>query len=164
MAMLDMARPTVTVQCAKLVRLDDEACGAMVHTVDKVLLPPGGGAVEIIKHHGRFAKFLSLIEFAELENQLSTEGPYTLLAPTDAAFENLVNFASLSASFFLPRIAINLLPRRNPRSPRSSSPTRMWLPWWFSTTLSASPSAAPASRARCPCSTCPAGGPWPATS
>ena len=36
--MLDGAQgSTATVQCAKLVRLDEEACGTMVHTVDKVL-------------------------------------------------------------------------------------------------------------------------------
>ena len=27
---------TATVQCAKIVRLDEEACGSMVHAVDKV--------------------------------------------------------------------------------------------------------------------------------
>ena len=27
---------TATVQCAKIVRLDEEACGTMVHAVDKV--------------------------------------------------------------------------------------------------------------------------------
>ena len=29
---------TTTVQCAKIVRLDEEACGTMVHGVDKVRL------------------------------------------------------------------------------------------------------------------------------
>ena len=53
MADLMQSGGTATVQCAKLVRLDDEACGAMVHTLDKVLLPPGGKVVEILKDHGR---------------------------------------------------------------------------------------------------------------
>jgi transforming growth factor-beta-induced protein len=37
----------------------------------------------------RFSKFLELIRFAELEDQLIGDGPFTVLAPTDSAFENL---------------------------------------------------------------------------
>ena len=82
-------RQISTVQCARLTSLDDEICGGMIHTVDKVLLPPGGNIVEVIKSSGTFAKFMELIEFAELENELNLEGPYTILAPTDRAFEHI---------------------------------------------------------------------------
>ena len=78
-----------TVQCAKVVRLDEETCGGMIHTVDKVLLPPGGKIVEIIKDHGDFGKFIEVVEFSELETELNTDGPFTLLAPTDSAMAHL---------------------------------------------------------------------------
>ncbi len=42
-----------TVQCAKIVRLDDEVCGGMVHTVDKVLLPPAGSVMEVMRNSGQ---------------------------------------------------------------------------------------------------------------
>lgn len=64
-------------------------CGGMIHTVDKVLLPPGGNTVEVIKNNGKLSKFLELIEFAELENELIADGPVTVLAPTDVAFKHL---------------------------------------------------------------------------
>jgi transforming growth factor-beta-induced protein len=83
------ARQVTTVQCARITELDDEICGGMIHTVEKVLLPPGGKAVEVIKNGDKFSKFLALVEFAELENELNTDGPFTVLAPTDSAFEHL---------------------------------------------------------------------------
>ena len=87
--LFELPKKVVTVQCARLTKLDDEVCGGMIHTVEKVLLPPGGKVIEIIKDSGRFQKFLELITFAELENELNTEGPYTLLAPTDDAFSHM---------------------------------------------------------------------------
>ena len=83
-----VSRGVSTVQCARLTALDEEACGAMVHTVDKVLLPPGGNTVEVLKNNGRFGKFMELLEFSELENDLLTAGQgHTILAPTDDAFD-----------------------------------------------------------------------------
>ena len=57
----------------------------------QVLLPPGGNVIEILKDHGRFGKFVELVEFAGLTEELegSEEGPITVLAPTDGAMDNL---------------------------------------------------------------------------
>ena len=57
-----------------------------------MLLPPGGNVIEILKDHGRFGKFVELVEFAGLTEELegSEEGtPITVLAPTDGAMDNL---------------------------------------------------------------------------
>ena len=54
------------------------------------MLPPGGNVVEILKDHGRFGKFVELVEFAGLTEELNGgEGPVTVLAPTDGAMDNL---------------------------------------------------------------------------
>ena len=62
-----------------------------MHTFVQVLLPPGGNVVEILKDHGRFGKFVELVEFAGLTEELNGggEGPVTVLAPTDSAMDNL---------------------------------------------------------------------------
>ena len=58
-----------------------------------MLLPPGGNVIEILKSHGRFGKFVELVEFAGLTEELEGgegEGtPITVLAPTDGAMDNL---------------------------------------------------------------------------
>ena len=78
-----------TVQCAKLTLLDDEVCGGMIHTVDKVLLPPAGKLREVMENSGKFEKFLEVAAVAELEEDFDLEGPFTVLAPTDEAFDHL---------------------------------------------------------------------------
>jgi len=42
----------------------------------------GGKSLEIIKHQGKYSKFVELVTFAELENDLNAEGPFTVFAPT----------------------------------------------------------------------------------
>jgi len=80
---------TVTAQCARLVDLDNEVCGGFIHTVDKVLIPPAGDLLTILKASGHYAKFLDLVAFAELEPELSREIPHTILVPTNDAFDKL---------------------------------------------------------------------------
>jgi len=80
---------TVTAQCARLVDLDNEVCGGFIHTVDKVLLPPAGDLIAIIKASGQYSRFLELLKYAEMESELALEIPHTILVPTDDAFDNL---------------------------------------------------------------------------
>ena len=62
----------------------------MIHTVDKILLPPSGNTISILKDNDdEYSKFLELIKFAELENELSTDGPFTVFAPSNDAFEHV---------------------------------------------------------------------------
>jgi len=75
-----------TVQCARIIDIDENVCGGKVHTIDRVLTPPNGNIVETLaKDH---PKFLKLIEFAGIKNEL-TKGLHTILAPLDSAFEKL---------------------------------------------------------------------------
>jgi uncharacterized surface protein with fasciclin (FAS1) repeats len=42
--------------------------------------------LETLEDSGEFTTFLSLVESAGMEEQLSSEGPYTVFAPNDTAF------------------------------------------------------------------------------
>ena len=78
-----------TAQCARIVNLDDEVCGGMIHTVDKVLIPPAGDILKVITNGAKYSKFLELLEFSELEEELEAEDGKTLLVPTDSAFDKI---------------------------------------------------------------------------
>ncbi len=85
-------RQIATAQCAKLTALDDETCGGMIHTVEKVLLPPGGDVIRIMEDSGKFKKFLQLIRVAGLDEELKSGedgAAVTILAPVDSAFDYL---------------------------------------------------------------------------
>jgi len=79
----------LTAQCSKLTSLDNEVCGGMIHKVDRVMLPPAGDILQVLKSTGKYAKFQELIEFSGLKNELANRTDVTLLAPTDEAFEQL---------------------------------------------------------------------------
>eukprot|EP00092_Neocalanus_flemingeri_P009443 GFUD01010161.1.p1 GENE.GFUD01010161.1~~GFUD01010161.1.p1 ORF type:complete len:868 (+),score=289.70 GFUD01010161.1:35-2638(+) len=78
-----------TAQCAKIVNLDDEVCGGMIHTVDKVLLPPAGDIMDVVTNSGKYSKFMELVDFSGLKEELESETGKTLLVPTDSAFEKI---------------------------------------------------------------------------
>merc|ERR1712241_764006 len=82
---------TYTVQCAKITHMDDEVCGGMIHTIDKVLMPPIGNLIDLLQMDPKHSIFMELIKFAELETELNNHAhsALTILAPTDGAFDNM---------------------------------------------------------------------------
>ncbi|PKQ60357.1 hypothetical protein BZG02_19650 [Labilibaculum filiforme] len=73
---------------------DIEAFNGVVHIVDKVLLPPN--VVEIAIADPTFEHLVAAVVKADLAGTLSGDGPYTIFAPTDDAFEAL--FTELGVS------------------------------------------------------------------
>ena len=62
--------------------MDDEVCGGMIHTIDKVLMPPIGNLMDLLSMDPKHSTFMELIKFADLENELNEHvGPLTILAP-----------------------------------------------------------------------------------
>jgi uncharacterized surface protein with fasciclin (FAS1) repeats len=51
--------------------------------------PPGQTLLQVTAAHGSFAKFGEAIERAGLVDMLQADGPFTVFAPTDRAFERL---------------------------------------------------------------------------
>ncbi len=66
---------------------DIEAFNGVIHIVDKVLLPPN--VVEIAIANPTFEYLVAAVVKADLAGTLSGDGPFTIFAPTDAAFEAL---------------------------------------------------------------------------
>jgi len=82
---------------AKVVITDIETSNGVIHVIDAVLLPPTDEAameekntiVDIAVADGRFTTLVAALTAAELVETLSSEGPFTVFAPTDDAFKAL---------------------------------------------------------------------------
>ncbi len=73
---------------------DIEASNGVIHVIDKVLLPPT--VVDFAISNPNFSILVEAVVKAGLVDALSAEGPFTVFAPTNEAFEML--FAQLEVS------------------------------------------------------------------
>lgn len=83
---------------ANVIITDIEASNGVIHVIDAVILPPSLAAasaeelptiVEIAVADGRFDTLVAAVTAAGLVETLSSEGPFTVFAPTDDAFAAL---------------------------------------------------------------------------
>jgi len=87
------------INTASVIQADVIATNGIIHVIDEVLLPPSEDIVDkaISFTPGEFNTLVSAVVQADLVNTLKSEGPFTVFAPTDAAFEKLgVDLATLS--------------------------------------------------------------------
>ncbi len=80
---------------SSITAVDIDASNGVVHLIDKVILPADKNIVEtaVAAGSGTPPEFTILVEAvlaADLDGTLSGEGPYTVFAPTDAAFAALL--------------------------------------------------------------------------
>ncbi|MEM7146131.1 MAG: CIA30 family protein [Verrucomicrobiota bacterium] len=64
----------------------------IIHVIDTVLLPPEPApktVVSVAKEAGAFKTLLAAVDAGELTDILKGEGPFTVFAPTDEAFDSL---------------------------------------------------------------------------
>ena len=84
---------TVMIDLATVTQADLTASNGVVHIIDKVLLPDFGQedttVYSIIKASPIHATLEAAIDAAELGETLSGDGPFTVFAPTDDAFDAL---------------------------------------------------------------------------
>lgn len=80
---------SVTIDNAGLVKADIACSNGLIHVVDNVLLPESKNLVQVAAAAGSFKTLLAAATAAELAETLSTGGPFTIFAPTDAAFAKL---------------------------------------------------------------------------
>ncbi|KAF8797136.1 Transforming growth factor-beta-induced like protein [Argiope bruennichi] len=78
-----------TVQCAYVVAHDKQACGAVIHKINKVLMPPKGNIVEALKNMEDHEIVVKLLQNTDLATKLAENSHFTFLAPTDEAFEKM---------------------------------------------------------------------------
>jgi transforming growth factor-beta-induced protein len=79
---------------AKVTTADIEADNGVIHVVDKVILPPN--VVNIAIDNENFSILVSAVVKAGLVDALSADGPFTVFAPTNAAFEELFSMLGIS--------------------------------------------------------------------
>lgn len=84
----------VMVNDANVIAADVKASNGVIHAIDKVLIPPSMAEpkmdiVDTAVAAGSFTTLVTAIQTADLEETLRGDGPFTVFAPTDAAFEKL---------------------------------------------------------------------------
>ena len=84
---------------ARVVTADVKASNGLIHAINAVLVPPSltkapapaptQSIVEIAAGNPNFTTLVSLVQKADLVAAISSPGPFTVFAPTNAAFEKL---------------------------------------------------------------------------
>ena len=93
---------SVMVDDANVIITDIEGSNGVIHVIDAVIIPaaeevveevvaeePAQTVVDIAVADGRFTTLVTALGAADLVGVLSGEGPFTVFAPTDDAFNNL---------------------------------------------------------------------------
>ena len=75
---------------AKITATDISASNGVVHLLDKVILPANENLVETAQANPSFSILVEAVVAANLAGTLSGPGPFTVFAPTDAAFAALL--------------------------------------------------------------------------
>lgn len=76
-------------QSAAVVKADIECSNGVIHVIDRVILPAQKDVLGVAGDSGQFKTLLAAIDAAGLAEALRGKGPFTILAPTDAAFAKL---------------------------------------------------------------------------
>ena len=79
----------VTVNDATVTTTDIAAANGIIHVIDTVLLPPSKDIVDTAVGAASFTKLAVALTAADLASTLEGAGPFTVFAPTDAAFAKL---------------------------------------------------------------------------
>ena len=79
----------VFINDAQVTVADVVASNGVVHVIDAVLLPPALTVVDVVVNSPDHETLEAAVIAAELAGTLSGDGPFTLFAPTDAAFAAL---------------------------------------------------------------------------
>lgn len=79
----------VKVGAASVTMADVKASNGVIHVIDKIILPPANDIVATAIAAGSFTKLAGALTSANLVETLKGPGPFTVFAPTDAAFDKL---------------------------------------------------------------------------
>ena len=79
----------VTVGNATVTAADVRASNGVIHVIDQVILPSMNSIVDVASEAGSFSTLLAAATHAGLAETLGSDGPFTVFAPTDAAFAAL---------------------------------------------------------------------------
>jgi transforming growth factor-beta-induced protein len=88
----------------KVIITDIMASNGVIHVIDGVLLPPADpkpSIVDIAVGNPDFSTLVAALQAADLVDALSADGPFTVFAPTNAAFEKLADSLHLEVADLL---------------------------------------------------------------
>ena len=110
---------TVMVNDATVVATDIKASNGIIHVIDKVLFPPTdpgpepamddgamGTVVDVAVASGSFPTLVAAVQAAGLAETLSGDGPFTVLAPTEDAFADLLAMLGMPAEAVLGNVEL----------------------------------------------------------
>jgi len=87
---------------ATVTSADVAASNGVIHVIDKVLVPPGVlTVVQMAQLNPAFSVLVEAVVAADLATTLSGSGPFTVFAPTDAAFTSALTELNLSKTQLL---------------------------------------------------------------
>jgi uncharacterized surface protein with fasciclin (FAS1) repeats len=79
----------VQVDSANVVKTDIQCSNGVIHVIDSVILPASDNIPATAVKAGKFNTLVAAVKAAGLAETLSGDGPFTVFAPTDEAFEKL---------------------------------------------------------------------------
>jgi uncharacterized surface protein with fasciclin (FAS1) repeats len=79
----------VSINGAKVTTADVKASNGIIHVIDRVILPASGDIVSYLQANANYSLLVEAVVKADLVNTLKGAGPFTVFAPTNAAFEAL---------------------------------------------------------------------------
>ena len=85
----DKKSKQVSIDGATVTATDIECRNGVIHVIDEVILPNTGDIVDTAVAAGDFGTLATALRTAGLVEALKSEGPFTVFAPTDAAFAAL---------------------------------------------------------------------------
>ncbi len=80
---------TVRIDEAKVLKTDILTSNGTIHVIDRVIMPSTKDVVETALEAGSFGTLVAAVKAAGLVEALQADGPITVFAPTDEAFEKL---------------------------------------------------------------------------
>ena len=83
------ANGRLTINGAQVTVRDIQGTNGVIHVIDTVMLPPSKNVVEIAAGDNQFSTLVAAVQAAGLAETLSGKGPFTVFAPTNAAFNKL---------------------------------------------------------------------------
>lgn len=78
-----------TIGNASIIKTDIECSNGIIHVIDEVIMPTTSTILETATSAGSFTTLAAALDAAGLIDALSGDGPFTVFAPTDAAFAKL---------------------------------------------------------------------------
>ena len=88
-AVISLKNGAAYINNARITKTDIMASNGVIHVIDTVILPPSMDIVDTAAANPQFKTLVAAVKAAGLVDTLKGTGPFTVFAPTDAAFAKL---------------------------------------------------------------------------